>query len=34
MMTADPRYVAARKMLLDALLALTPHGKAVIVGRG
>jgi hypothetical protein len=28
---ADPRYVAARKVLLDALFALAPHGKAVIV---
>lgn len=27
----DPRYVAARRVLLDALGALTPHGKAVIV---
>jgi hypothetical protein len=31
MTTADPRYVAARKVLLDALFALAPHGKAVIV---
>lgn len=31
MMIADPRYVAARKVLLDALFALQPHGKAVIV---
>lgn len=30
-MVADPRYVAARKVLLDALFALQPHGKAVIV---
>lgn len=27
----DPRYVAARRVLLDALTALAPHGKAVIV---
>lgn len=27
----DPRYVAARRVLLDALAALAPHGKAVIV---
>jgi hypothetical protein len=27
----DPRYVAARGVLLDALFALAPHGKAVIV---
>lgn len=27
----DPRYVAARRVLLDALLALAPHGRAVIV---
>src|SRR5579862_4984411 len=27
----DPRYVAARHVLLDALFALAPHGKAVIV---
>ena len=31
MTTADPRYVAARKVLLDALFALAPHGKAAIV---
>lgn len=31
MTAADPRYVAARKVLLDALFALAPHGKAVIV---
>ena len=31
MTTADPRYVAARKVLLHALFALAPHGKAVIV---
>lgn len=31
MTVADPRYVAARKVLLDALFALQPHGKAVIV---
>lgn len=31
MTTADPRYVAARKVLLDALVALAPHGRAVIV---
>lgn len=28
---ADPRYVAARRVLLDALQALAPHGRAVIV---
>lgn len=27
----DPRYVAARRVLLDALFALAPHGKAFIV---
>lgn len=27
----DPRYVAARRVLLDALIALAPHGKACIV---
>lgn len=27
----DPRYVAARRVLLDALVALAPHGKAFIV---
>lgn len=27
----DPRYVAARRVLLDALVALAPHGKAIIV---
>ena len=27
----DPRYVAARRVLLDALFALAPHGRAVIV---
>ena len=27
----DPRYVAARRVLLDALAALTPYGKAFIV---
>ncbi|MDQ6839125.1 MAG: hypothetical protein M3137_12550 [Actinomycetota bacterium] len=27
----DPRYVAARGVLLDALTSLAPHGKAVIV---
>lgn len=31
MTPADPRYIAARKVLLDALFALAPHGKAVIV---
>ncbi|MDA8266491.1 MAG: hypothetical protein M0T79_14350 [Actinomycetota bacterium] len=31
MTTADPRYVAARKVLLDALFALAPHGRDVIV---
>ncbi len=28
---ADPRYVAARRVLIDALIALAPHGPAVIV---
>jgi hypothetical protein len=28
---ADPRYVAARRVLLDALLALEPHAAAVII---
>jgi hypothetical protein len=27
----DPRYVAARKVLLDALTVLAPHDKAIIV---
>jgi hypothetical protein len=27
----DPRYLAARKVLLDALTALAPHDKAIIV---
>ncbi|MGH9292953.1 MAG: hypothetical protein ACRDZ6_09310 [Acidimicrobiales bacterium] len=27
----DPRYAAARRVLLDALFALAPHGSAVIV---
>jgi hypothetical protein len=27
----DPRYVEARRVLLDALFALAPHGAAVIV---
>jgi hypothetical protein len=27
----DPRYVVARRVLLDALAALAPHGRAVIV---
>jgi hypothetical protein len=27
----DPSYVAARRILLDALTALAPHGKAIIV---
>jgi hypothetical protein len=27
----DPRYVAARKVLIDALTALAPHDKAIIV---
>ena len=31
MSEADPRYVAARQVLLDALFALLPHGGAVIV---
>jgi hypothetical protein len=29
--TLDPRHVEARRVLLDALLALAPHGAAVIV---
>lgn len=31
MAAADPRYVAARRVLLDALEALAPHGPAIIV---
>lgn len=31
MATIDPRYVAARRVLLDALEALSAHGQAVIV---
>lgn len=27
----DPRYIAARRVLLDALTSLAPHGKAVVV---
>jgi len=27
----DPRYAAARRVLLDALFAIAPHGKAVII---
>ncbi len=27
----DPRYIAARRVLLDALSTLAPHGKAIIV---
>ena len=27
----DPRYVVARRVLLDALFALKPHGAAFIV---
>jgi len=27
----DPRYVAARRVLLDALSTLAPHGKAIVV---
>ena len=30
-MPLDPRYVAARRVLLDALTALAPHASAVIV---
>lgn len=30
-MTFDPLYVEARRILLDALFALAPHGSAVIV---
>ena len=29
--TFDPRYVVARRVLLDALIALAPHGKAFII---
>jgi hypothetical protein len=28
---ADPRYVAARRVLLDALDALRPHRNALVV---
>lgn len=28
---SDPRYIEARRVLLDALTALAPHGAAVIV---
>jgi hypothetical protein len=31
MAEVDPRYMAARGVLLDALFALAPHGKAVIL---
>src|SRR5712691_1819198 len=31
MSAIDPRYIAARRVLLDALEALAPHGPAVIV---
>ncbi len=27
----EAEYVAARKVLLDALMALAPHGRAIIV---
>ena len=27
----DPRYVQARRVLLDALFALAPYGAAIIV---
>jgi hypothetical protein len=27
----DPLYIAARSVLLDALFALAPHGKAIII---
>jgi hypothetical protein len=30
-MNADPEYVEARRVLLDALTALAPHGRAVIL---
>ncbi|NNN22531.1 MAG: hypothetical protein HKL80_11095 [Acidimicrobiales bacterium] len=30
-MKFDPRYVAARKILLDAFFALAPHGHAIIL---
>ena len=29
--TYDPLYVAARRVLLDALSTLAPHGKAIVV---
>ncbi|HUZ40004.1 MAG TPA: hypothetical protein VMU68_01230 [Acidimicrobiales bacterium] len=31
MVDVDSRYMAARRVLLDALIALSPHGNAVIV---
>lgn len=31
MSTVDPRYVAARRVLLDALLALEPHADALVI---
>lgn len=31
MVAVDPRYIAARRVLLDALEALAPHGPAIIV---
>jgi hypothetical protein len=31
MNTVDPLYVAARRVLLDALEALAPHGDAVVI---
>ena len=31
MASVDPRYIAARRVLIDALEALAPHGAAVIV---
>jgi hypothetical protein len=30
-MTFDPLYIAARRVLLDALSTLAPHGKAIVV---
>lgn len=31
MSAVDPRYVAARRVLLDALLALAPHADALVI---
>jgi hypothetical protein len=30
-LSVDPRYVEARRVLLDALTALAPHGAGIIV---